>query len=226
MTITWDPTLRARAGEPVLRNAAATGGRSSTGREQRVIGDAGFWHVPLTGLVINTREKAAAYRATLARLRHGEDMIFSLCQLYVLPGAREPGATATLASAGALRDSRVNLFLTGMEAKAGYYFTVGDRLHLISEVHAAPGQDPDGGPWLPGSVSPWADAEQPWIEARPDASWSVKIVPPLRSVVAAGVAVSFANLLLRCVVQDLGDGDLSLDLARFGSPSLTLVESI
>ncbi|WP_210169322.1 hypothetical protein, partial [Bosea sp. Root381] len=53
--ITWNSALRARAGEPVLRNLAATGGRSPTGREQRVIGDAGFWHVPLTGLVVNTR---------------------------------------------------------------------------------------------------------------------------------------------------------------------------
>ncbi|WP_156410532.1 hypothetical protein [Bosea sp. Root381] len=50
-------------------------------------------------------------------------------------------------------------------------------------------------------------------------------MPPLRSAVSGGAIADFKNLRLRCVLQDLGDGDLSLDLGRFGNPSLTLVES-
>lgn len=226
MTIAWNPVLRARAGEPVLRNLAATGGRSPTGREQRVVSDAGFWAVPITGLVINTSDKAAAYRAMIARLRQGEELVFPLCQIYVPPGARDLGSSATLASSADLRDSRIDLFVTGFEPSAGFFCTIGERLHLITEVLVRPGQDPDNSPWLSDPVSPWAADEQPWIETRPDASWSVRIVPPLRAAVSAGAAVSFTQLRLRCVVQDLADGDLALDLGRFGTPSLTLIESL
>ncbi|KRE00083.1 hypothetical protein ASE63_08245 [Bosea sp. Root381] len=135
MTITWNSALRARAGEPVLRNLAATGGRSPTGREQRVIGDAGFWHVPLTGLVVNTREKAAAYRAMLARLRQGEEMIFALCDMYRAPGALAVGSSVTIADATAPRATTINLFAGGVTIAPGYHFSLGgDRLHLITEV--------------------------------------------------------------------------------------------
>lgn len=228
MTITWNPILRARAGEPVLRNLAASGGRSPTGREQRVTWDAGFWHVPLTGLVVNTREKAAAYRAMLARLRQGEDIIFPLCQRYLAPGARDIGASVTVADASALRATKINLLATGLTIAPGYYFSLGgDRLHLITEIYAGPGEDPDSSPWLPAPASPWADdPSSPWLgSGRPDASWAVKIIPPLRAAVSGGAAANFKDLRLRCVLQDLSDGDLDLDLGRFGSPSLPFIES-
>lgn len=227
MTITWDDGLEFREGEPVLRNLAASGGRSPTGREQRVLWDAGYWHVPISGIRIHEAREAAAYRAMIARLRQGEDIIFNVCQLYLAPGARDPGSSAVIPLAQPLRATRILISPSGIAIAPGYYFSIGDRLHLITEIIASDIQDPDGGPWLDVPVSPWGADQTPWDEpGRPAGAWIVSIVPPLRAALAPGTVANFRDLRLRCVLQDLGDGDLSLDLGRFGTPSLTLIESI
>jgi hypothetical protein len=227
LQIDWNPILRARAGEPVLRNAARSGGRSLSGRGQRVMSDAGFWEIPVSSIVVNTREKAAAYRAMLARLRQGEEVIFSLCDLYTSPGARDASASVTVADATALRATQINLIANGVTITPGHYFSLGgERLHLITEILADPDTDPVAGPWVSDPSPPWNPAQSPWAASRPAGSWQVRIVLPLRAAANAGAAANFKDLRLRCVPQDLGDGDLSLDLGRFGNPSLTLIESI
>lgn len=224
MTITWNPILRARACEPVLRNLAATGGRSPTGREQRVFGDAGFWVVPMRNIVVNTREKAAAYRAMAARLRQGEDILVPVCDLYTARGARSPAAAITVASSAALRATQIGLTCTEVDIQPGHYFTIGDRLHLVTEIVSGPSAAPFINPVA--TDTPFRD-DEPWADAvAASAAYTVKIIPPLRAAVAAGQAASFSNLYLRCVLQDLNDGDLDLDLGRFGSPSLPFIESI
>lgn len=224
MTVMWNPILRARSGEPVLRNAAATGGRSSTGREQRVMGDAGFWIVPLSGIVVNTRERAAAYRAMAARLRQGEDVLVPLCDLYKPRGARSPAASVQIAANAALRATQIVVTATEVDVTEGAYFSIGDRLYLVARVVA--------GPAAPAFINPLATDtpfvdDEPWTDAvAASAGYTLDILPPLRTAAPAGTAISFSDLKLRCVVQDLGDGDLSLDLGRFGQASLTFIESI
>lgn len=224
MTITWNPILRARAGEPVLRNLAASGGRSPTGREQRVLGDAGFWVIPMRGIVVNTRERAAAFRAMVARLRQGEDIILPICDLYTPRGARSSGAWITVAANAALRATQIGLTCTEVDIRPGHHFSVGDRLHLVTQVVSGPISPPFVNPV--STDTPLMDDEA-WTDSVSGSSdYVVKIAPPLRSAVTAGQTVSFRDLKVRCVLQDLGDGDLDLDLGRFAQPSLTFVESI
>lgn len=224
MTIEWNPTLRARASEPVLRNLSVSGGRSPTGREQRVVGDAGFWIVPMRSIVVNTREKAAAYRAMVARLRQGEDILLPICDLYAPRGARSSAAAISLTSNAALRATQVDLTCVEVDIRAGHYFTIADRLYLITKVISGPASPPFLN--AVATDTPLRD-DEPWTDATAgSASYVVNITPPLRSAAAAGQSVSFHNLALRCVLQDLNDGDLDLDLGRFGTPSLTFIESV
>ena len=186
--------------------------------------DAGYWEVPLTGIVVNDRARVATYRAMMARLRQGEDVVFKLCQLHLAQGARE-GGLAAYATNRPLRSSRIDLWLDGITLEPGYYFSLGgDRLHLITEVFR-PGEGPFGGPWVPDDTSPWLAGQSPWTVDRPEGSWSVKISPPLRSAVTAGAAVDFKDLSLRCQPRDLSDGDLQLDLGRFGKLELVHVQA-
>lgn len=222
MSFDWNPILRARAGEPVLRNAAATGGRSATGREQRVIGDAGFWAVPMRSIVVNTRERAAAYRAMAARLRQGESVILRICDAYVPRWARSKAAKAVLIGAAPLRSTQIGLTVTGMDVQAGHYLSFGDRLHLVTEIVSAPAEPPLVNPLVLDEPfhEPWTD------NVSAPATFVVKILPPLRAALPAGTAASFSDLRLRAEIEDLNAGDLDLDLARFGSPSLTFIESV
>lgn len=224
MTIEWNPILRARAGEPVLRNAARSGGRSLSGREQRVMSDAGFWVVPMTSIVVNTRERAAAYRAMVARLRQGEEILVPICDLYTPRGARSPAAAITMTADAALRATQIGLSCVEVDIQPGHYVTIGDRLHLVTEIVSGPLAPPFLNPVA--TDTPFRD-DEPWTDAVSGAAaYVVKILPPLRAAVTAGQPVSFRHLALRCVVQDLNDGDLDLDLGRFGTPSLTFIESV
>lgn len=218
----WNPLLRARAGEPVLRNSAVSGGRSISGREQRLLGDAGFWSVPMRSIVVNTREKAAAYRAMTARLRQGESIILRICDAYVPRWARSEAAKAVLASAAPLRATQIGLTVTGIDVQPGHYLSFGDRLHLVTEIVSGPSEPPLVNPLVLDEPfhEPWTD------NVGTPASYVVKILPPLRAALSAGAAASFSDLKLRAVPEDLNAGDLDLDLGRFGTPSITFIEDI
>lgn len=162
----------------------------------------------------------------MARLRQGEEVIFPLCQIYLADGARNAASSATIAGSHPLRSSKLAIFSDGIALEPGYYFSLGgERLHLITDV-TPPGEDPVGGPWVDDGTSPWASSQSPWAPGRPAGSWLVSIVPPIRATVVDGSIVDFKNLRLRCVPQEISDGDLQLDLGRFGSPNLTLIESL
>lgn len=223
MTITWSELLRARSSDAHLRNFARSGGRSLSGREQRAFSDAGFWTIVKSGLVINTRERAAAYRAMIARLRQGEDILVPLCDLYTPLGSRLATASSVLAADAALRATGVSLIVSGLDLAAGHYFSIGDRLHLVTEIVSGPSEPPLINQLV--SDSAWSDA-LPWADAVAGGSaYTVRILPPLRAAAPAGTAASFSDLKLRCELQDLAAGDLDLDLGRFGTPSLTFIES-
>lgn len=213
------PTLPARSVNATLRNVWVTGGSSLSGREQRVYRDAGFWEIKLDGVLIRRAADAWAYDAMLARLRTGEAMIVPLCRLYK-PAFSYPFA-AYLTAAVAVRQSVVNVTVAEETLVAGQKFSIGDRLHQIIEVVSVTARP--GGLARPASGShAWSDADFWRDEAFND--HALRIIPPIRQVAAAEAAVEFSDLRATVVLAAADGGDVSLDLSRFGSASLTLVE--
>lgn len=224
MTITWPSALKARGWNAHPRNMMATGGRSATGREQRVYSDAGFWEVAVSGIQIRNREQAAAYRALIARLRAGEDILVPVRDRYQAIGAGSAAAVITLSANAALRSTQIPLTATGVDIKPGYHFTIGDRLHLVTDVVSGPGAPPFVNQFVTGGP---ISSSVPFVSAvAASASYTVKILPPLRADLSAGEPARFRDLLVRCVLKDPNDGDLDLDLGRLGAPSLTFIESL
>lgn len=224
MTVTWPSVLEARSWNANLRNMMASGGRTPTGRDQRVFSDAGFWEISITGIRIHNQEEAAAYRAMIARLRGGEDILVPLQEVYTAIGARLTATEVSLSADAALRDTQIALTAEGVKVEAGYHLTIGDRLHLVTEIVSAPGSPPlvnqfvTGGP-ISGAV--------PFVSAvTASAAYAVKVLPPLRADYESGESVRFRDLLVRCVLKDPNDGDLDLDLGRLATPSLIFQESL
>lgn len=223
MTIAWNPILHARAGEPVLRNMAVSGGRSATGREQRVMSSAGYWEIPIRNIVVNTAEKAAAYRAMMGRLRQGEDIVLPIWDMYGAPGGRMSVGFREFGAGAEVGATQVTLTTSGIQLAAGQYFSYGSRLYLITEIVSGP---------TPRLLNQ-AALDQPWAD---DVQWAdgvsgfdnhvVKITPPIRSSTIVYTQIRFTALSLLCVLKDFAEGDLDLDLGRFATPSLTFVESI
>lgn len=224
MTITWPTALEARGWNAHPRNMMATGGRSPTGREQRVFSDAGFWEIVVSGIRVRNRKQAAAYRAMLARLRGGEDILVPVRDCYMPVGANSTGATGALSADADLRSTTIALTVSGVDVAAGHHMTIGDRLYLIERVVSGPGAPPALN--IVATDSPWSD-DAPWTDAvSGSAAYTVKIAPPTRADLDAGEPARFRDMLVRCVLKDAADGDLDLDLGRFGSPTLTFIESL
>lgn len=223
MTITWPSILEARRWNANPRNFARSGGKTLTGRERRVFSDSGFWIVSVEEIRIHEREETQAYRALLARLRQGEDVLLPLREVYKPRGARA-AASVTLTADAALRATVLGLTVTGIDVAAGSYLTIAGRLHLVTEIVSGPSDPPFVN--QVATDAPWSD-EIPWSDAVSNsAAMTVAIIPPLRAAAVAGTLVAFDDLFVRCVLQDLAEGDLSLDLGRLGAPSLTFIETI
>lgn len=224
MTVTWPAVLEARSWNANLRNMMASGGRTPTGRDQRVFSDAGFWEISISGIRIHNREEAAAYRAMLARLRTGEDILLPLPDAYAAVGARSNDAVITLSADADLRATQFALTAKGVDIQQGHYFTIGDRLHLGTQILSGPSAPPIVNQLV--SDSPWSD-DLPWADAVAGSSaYTIKFLPTSRADYSSGESVRFRDLLVRCVIKDPTDGDLDLDLGRLGTPSLTFIESL
>jgi hypothetical protein len=223
MTITWPVNLEARRWNPTPRNFALGGGSTLTGRERRVFSDAGFWVVSVEEIRVRTREEAHAYRAVLARLREGEDVLLPIREVYKARGARGE-TSATVAADADLRATTLSVTVDGIEVTAGAFFTIGERLYQVKEVTSGP----DAPAFINQAAtdSAWSD-DVPWADAvSTSTNYTITITPPLRAAVTESDVVEFNDLNVRCVLRDVSDGDLSLDLGRFGAPSLTFIESI
>lgn len=222
--ISWPAALKARVWDPHLRNQAASGGTSATGRTQRVFGDAGFWEVKVSQIVVHDRASVAAYRALIARLRAGEDILLPVRDLVLASGARNRFAFARLSADAPLRATQIDLSARGVDIAAGHHLAIDGRLHLVTEIVSGPSEPPLLNPAL--DDQPLSEG-QPWADAvAGTASYSVRILPPLRSDIAAGSYLALHGFTLRCVLQDPGEGDLDLDLGRFARPSLSFSESV
>jgi hypothetical protein len=223
-TITWPAVLKARSWDAHLRNMMASGGRSGTGRDQRVVGDGGFWEVAISGIRVSNREETAAYRALIARLRAGDDILVPVRDLYQAVGARLTGSVAALSANAALRATTLSLTVTGVDVQPGHHLTIGDRLYLVTETVSGPPAPPLINQFVTGG--PIA-SNVPFVTAvTGSAAYTVKVLPPTRADLTAGEPARFDDLLVRCVLKDPADGDLDLALGRIGAPSLTFIESL
>lgn len=219
MAIVFDDDLKPQACNAELRNFHKSGGRTATGREQRVFGDAGFWEISYRSIPMRgRRDRVLAYRAMIARLRQGEEIVARVFDLFRCKG-QEP---LRIASAAAMRATSITIEGIDADLLPGHHFTIGNRLHRVTEVTA---QSEKATGVVTGTYTgeAWTDADI-WVD-EPAVSSTVKFLPPLRSAVAADALVEFDDLKCLCVLKDMSDGDLDLDLGRFGSPSFTLIES-
>jgi len=223
MTIAWPSVLKARMYNPHLRNFAKGGGPTLTGRQQRSFQDAGFWEIVVDQIAVRNREQAAAYRAMIAKLRQGEEILLPVCDRYKAIGAREEDSQGVFKNQAIGRATQFDLTITGVDPQPGHYLTIGDRLYLATDIIAGPDVPPLLNPVV--NDAEWHD-DEPWTDdTPPHADYSLRVLPPARQLYAVDTVVKFRDLQVRCVLKDLADGDLELDIGR-GFPTLTFVESI
>lgn len=223
MAFAWDDVLQPRRCDVNVRALTRSGGRSATGREQRVQSDAGFvdvsYEIPITSPAV-----ARACRATVTKLRAGEECLAKVFDVNQPRGALGVAVTGELTANIAARDTQIGITVTGAEIMAGTIIGIGaNRVHIITEVVS-------GGPAsffnnVLGAGN-WDD-DIPWSDAATAArNYVVKVMPPIRNPFAAGTVVKFRDITMRGVLADINDGDLSLDVGRFGSVTFTIRESI
>lgn len=207
-----------------IAGASVSGGRSLAGTEQVVVGSGGYWMASLT-IPVHRDEQVLAARALLAGLdgragtllagphdgrranwpvdRYGRRITPRRVRRPQLDGTSCADAPdlvpslilATLAAPAALRATNAEITVhRGSSLRAGQYFGIGDRLHLITAVTAIDG----------------------------DAN-SVTFRPPLRAAALANAQVDIVapRTSMRLASDDTG---LALDLLRFGTLQLDLVE--
>jgi len=223
MTITWPDILKPNSFSVELRSHAVSGGRTATGREQRVIGDAGYWSLNYT-VPVRTRAQVLEWRAMVDRLRAGEAIAARICDLQKPDGIKDAWS-AVAASAAALRATQISITATHLQLEPGHHFTVGQRLYRINQVIAHNFGDAlwanlnEGEAWSDGNV---------WLDDPYDGSntYTVKFLPPLRAAVDGGDTLEFDALVCLAVPDEMTTGALDLDLGRFSDPTLALIESI
>lgn len=212
--------------DPNLRGVSDEGRRSSTGHNQRVLGDAGYWEVKYTEIAVMDATSARKYRAMLARLRAGEQILLPVPDPYAVDDYDGVPSSASFGADAALRATTATINVVGpVPLEAGMYFTVGQRLYVVSEVTTEPSSGPSFLPWWDG-VS-WDD-DATWLDAgsSPGPSYVVTFLPPLRTAATSGDPISLTSLQVLAELKTATDGDVDFEIGRLGRPSLTFVESL
>jgi hypothetical protein len=210
---------------PVIRQMTRQGPRSMTGREQRVLSDAGFLTMTYNGLWLDNRVKRETYNWVLDRLRQNETASLPLYGVDVARGALNTGAEAELGAAAALRATEIEIDCTGITVVAGNYLNLGTRLHKVTRVTSEPEDPLHGNPV--SAQGPFIRAVG-WTEATglDTGTYVVKITPPLREDYTIGTAVSFIDLRMVGELVDLTAGDPDFTPGGFGAvSSLTFREA-
>ncbi|WP_341989752.1 hypothetical protein [Azorhizobium sp. AG788] len=225
MTIAaWPAVLKPRnCSPPELRNAARGGGQSFTGVEQRVFSDAGRWEITYE-VPVSTRAQQLAWRAMVARLRAGEDILLTIFDKFRPAGVPQGSWGAGVSSDAALRATTLHLVTANVKVEAGVHFSIGPRLYRVMDVVSQTAATSISDWFTTGA--PWSDAGI-WVDDAGSglAAYEVKILPPLRAAAPSGTTANFRDLVCLCTLADMSSGDLSLDLGKFGTPSITFAEA-
>lgn len=220
--IPWPNVLHYRSISPELTGVTVTGGRSMSGIEQRTLRHPGYWRIRVDGIVINTADRARAYRALVARLRAGETVDVPIADPYRADRSTEPSRSAKVATLAAAGATSLILSIVGYDVDQGNYASISGRLHLITDITSGTG---DGLFNQLVTDFPWDDSI-PWVD-EPVAitTTTASILPPLRAAAAVDAAVEFARPVVTCRLASPDSGDVTLDMLRFGVASLDLVEN-
>lgn len=224
--IPWPEVLIPRRCDPELRNFTKGGPPTAMGRQQRVFADAGYWQITLSEFSVATTERVLAWRKLIARLRAGGEVDVVVFDAH----SANPGVglfSATLTAGVALRATSITVLVNFGEAGEGHYLSLDGRyLHVITEV-VSKTEAQSIPQWLT-TDDPWNDAGGAWFDDDTQGGdiLTANVLPPLRAAKASGSPVAFDGLRLRCVLDEMNSGDLSLDVGMFGFPTLVLRESI
>jgi hypothetical protein len=224
--LTWPRVLVPASESWHLQNTSRSGGVSLTGSEQVVASGASRWRASLS-IPISRDEQVLAWRALVAGLdgragtvlvgptdarrapwgtdAYGRVLSPSLYRRRHLDGTpfadppdlAESLITATLAAEAAIRAASITIRVTqGSAPSPGNYLEIANRLHIVTAILGQSGQDT-----------------------------ACQIRPGLRASAAAGAAVRLVSP--KCEMRLASDetGDLELQLARFGTVAVELVEA-
>lgn len=230
MPLVWPSILVPSSEQWFARGLSRSGGQTFSGIEQVVQSPAARMTATLT-VPCNTDAKVLAMRALLAGLdgRAGTVLVGPM-EVRRAPWAADPLTGGLLSPAVARRNAAINpgwnangdtaatldfrtfgsvamnavamsvQRLRGGILRPGMYFSIGDRLHVISALRAADG----------GGAGVIAIEFRPWTQ----------------STYAAGTVVEFGRpkAAMRLATDDTGA--LDLQLSRFGTVTLDLVEAL
>lgn len=225
MAFPWPEILKPRTISHEIRNAAKSGGQGLEGGEQRVFSPGSArWQIRYEGIAVNDRSSALAWWSLVDRLRSGEEVVATVYNLWRADGATGPEPAAAAADDYAAGVVQMGIAASGLTLEPGVMFSAGDRLYritrIVSETASLSLVD-----IILSDDKTWSDTAE-WLEdGTGGTAYTVRFLPPLREAVDVGAALDFVNLKCLCVLDAMTDGDLSLDLGRFGSPSLPLREA-
>ncbi|MBS9476247.1 hypothetical protein [Ancylobacter radicis] len=221
MTIdAWPPALVPQMiGRPDLRGSVTSGTRTTSGVEQRVYSGAGRWEFRYR-IPVHTRAKVLAASAMMDRLRSGESIVLKIYDMQRAMGLDGDVPAATIAGAVSAGATSLTLASPTAEVEPGLHFSIGQRLYRINRV-----TDGAASETIPGVIlsddAAWDD-ELDWDDG---GNVTVSFLPPLRAAASSGAAVTFEDLVCLADLKDVTEGDMDLDLGKFGTLSLTFVEA-
>lgn len=209
-----------------IKPMLVTGPTSFSGKKQMVASDAGYWVGTMSDFPVVTTDQILEWRGIIADLQGGlEDIVISPFDHLRAPvhsglppviadiphsdgsffsdeaGYSQSTIKVTLSAGLGLRATSAVLNI--QEAgpiKRGMYFSVYDGVRPSMYVITKP-------PEIEGNVA------------------NIRFLPPLRAPVAAGGEVDFADPKLVMNLASADSGELSLDMGRWGRPSIELQES-
>ncbi|QIB32630.1 hypothetical protein [Ancylobacter pratisalsi] len=225
MTVEWPEILKpTRITDPYLAGSYTSGGRTSSGLEQRVYSDAGYWRLSYS-IPIRNRAQVLAWRAMAGRLAAGEDMLVRVYDMHRTDGALGDVQEARVAADAAIGSTTIQIEASNLDIEIGAHLTIGARLYRVMIIAA---KTPSlSTPDRLSSDLPWDDSAV-WLEEPLDAPtlWTLVVLPPVRDDLTTGMVADFRYLALLTVPEDPSSLQLDLDVGKFADPTLALVEAI
>jgi hypothetical protein len=229
--IEWPDILKPRTVTFALKGRAVSGGAALEGRDQRVASDAGFWAADLAQFPIVTRDKARAWRSTIAKMDGGVETV----EIPVMDCKYKLSATL----------DGVEVVNNGQPHSDGTYFTDGTGYDEPDEV-VLPFRLTANAALRATTISVELDDEEivvgmaegiyfsigtrlylvTGVEETAANQWDITFRPPLRSAAATGAHIDFLSPSIEMRIADPNAGELPLDLLRFAFPSLSFIEAI
>lgn len=225
----WPPALRYSAAMFQLVGTSRSGGQSLNGQEQVVASPAGRWRATLSIPVMDRRHGPADRQDAVLAFRHVVRRGRAATILVPIRDGRGPGhragivpcngavphadealfsggagygqsfSGATLSSDAAVNATQLGIALgAGLELIPGMRFSMPDgRLHEIDDVL-------------------YVDGAGVWV---------VRVAPWLRAEYQAGTELNFDSPVCRMRLASDDAGALTLNLNKFGTPTIDLVEA-